>query len=114
MKHLKTDASEILRSKLRRLIADENMDEALAYDLEAQIILNVRAGFLSIVEIAEEGMEYISQEYPEVKNHISAGALQELVKGYWDEYANTGGIRAAAGSYAEAFAMENKYSFSAI
>ncbi len=93
MKHLKTDASETLRSKLRRLIADdaENMDEALAYDLEAQIIINVRAGFLSIDEIAEEGMEYISEEYPEVKNHISAGALQELVKGYWDEYANTGG-----------------------
>ncbi|MDE7312977.1 MAG: leucine-rich repeat domain-containing protein [Eubacterium sp.] len=92
MKHLRTDASEALRSKLRRLIADdaENMDEALAYDLEAQIILGVRAGFLSIDEIAEEGMEYISQEYPKVKNHISAGALQELVKGYWDEYANAG------------------------
>lgn len=92
MKRLRTDALETLRSKLRRLIADdaENIDKALAYDLEAQIILNVRAGFLSIDEIAEEVMEYISEEYLEVKKHISAGALQELVKGYWDEYANTG------------------------
>lgn len=92
MKHLRTAALEALRSKLRKLITDDaqNMDEALAHDLEAQIILNVRAGFLSIDEIAEEGMEYISEEYPEVENHISAGALQELVKGYWDEYANAG------------------------
>lgn len=92
MKHLRTDTLEALRSKLRRLIADdaENMDEALAYDLEAQIILNVRAGFLSMDEISEEGMEYISEEYPEVKNHISADALEEVVKGYWDEYANSG------------------------
>lgn len=92
MKHLRTDALETLRSKLRRLIADdaENMDEALVYDLEAQVILNIRAGFLSMDEIAEESMEYISEEYPEVEDRISAGGLQELVKGYWNEYANTG------------------------
>ena len=92
MKHLRTDALETLRLKLRSLITDdaENMDEALAYDLEAQIILGVRAGFLSMDEIAEESMEYISEEYPEVEDRISAGGLQELVKGYWDEYANAG------------------------
>lgn len=92
MKYLRTAELETLRLKLRGLIADdaEDMDEALADELEAQIILNVRAGFLSNDEIAEECMEYILEEYPEVKSHISAGKLQEIVRGYCDEYANTG------------------------
>lgn len=92
MEQLKANALKTLRSNLRELIADdaENVDEALADYLEGQLILNVRAGFLSNDEIAEECMEYIEEEYPEVESHISEGKLQEIVKGYRDEYANTG------------------------
>lgn len=92
MEQLKANALKTLRTNLRELIADdaENVDEALADYLEGQLILNVRAGFLSNDEIAEECMEYIEEEYPEVEDHVSAGKLHELVKGYRDEYANTG------------------------
>nr|WP_289768897.1 hypothetical protein [uncultured Acetatifactor sp.] len=62
----------------------------LADELEEQIILNVRAGFLSNDKIAEECMEYILEDYPEVKVHISVGELQEVVKGYRGEYGNAG------------------------
>ena len=50
MKHSRTAVLEILRSKLWGLIIKdaENTEEALLTDeLEEQIILNVRAGFLS-------------------------------------------------------------------
>ncbi len=93
MKHSRTAALETLRSKLRGLIAAdaENTEKALLADeLEEQIILNVRAGFLSNDKIAEECMEYILEDYPEVKAHISAGELQEVVKGYRGEYGNAG------------------------
>lgn len=93
MKHSRTAVLEILRSKLRGLIIKdaENTEEALLTDeLEEQIILNVRAGFLSNDEIAEECMEYILEDYPEVKPHISVCELQEVVKGYRDKYGNAG------------------------
>lgn len=93
MKHSRTAVLEILRSKLRGLIIKdaENTEEALLTDeLEEQIILNVRASFLSNDEIAEECMEYILEDYPEVKPHISVCELQEVVKGYRDKYGNAG------------------------
>lgn len=92
MENSQLAALEALRSKLQALPIDEAEEtaEILADELEYQIILNVRAGFLAIDEIAEEYMEYVEEMYPEVADDVSLAELKKIVKEYWAEYANTG------------------------
>ncbi len=68
----------------------KNIDEMLAYELEEQIIDNIKAGFMPNDKILEECEIYIEEEYPDDSDNITSEELLEVIEMYRNQYKNTG------------------------
>lgn len=67
-----------------------NVGEVPADELEEQMVVDIKAGFLSNDEILERCREYMEEEYPEESDSITDDGLLKAIRMYRDKFRNTG------------------------